>query len=203
MMGDGESSMEETVRKGIKDAEGVTAKDPDPYAPWLPGEPFQPSNSSWPPCQDGCHTEATAAANLAFSYCQHSSPGAAMLTVASGLIFLFCMVGNVLVGFIVLKNQHMSTVTNKFILDLASSDLLVGISCISTTLVDNLITAEMGLLKKLPATLCYSRDQELTPHKVPRLAHPFHKKLTLWKALVTLVVIRALALLVTCPQLSQ
>lgn len=33
--------------------------------------------------------------------------------------------------------------------------------------------------------------------------HPFHEKLILWKALVTLAVILALALLIMCPQLSH
>lgn len=84
-------------------------------------------------------------ANLTFSYYQHSSAVAAMFIVAYVLIFLLCMVGNSLVCFIVLKNQHMRTVTNMFILNLAVSDLLVGIFCMPTTLVDNLITGERPL----------------------------------------------------------
>lgn len=67
---------------------------------------------------------------------------AALFIVAYVLIFLLCMVGNALVCFIVLKNRHMRTVTNMFILNLAVSDLLVGIFCMPTTLVDNLITGE-------------------------------------------------------------
>ena len=107
------------------------------------GEPAQPSNSSWPPSENGSDAEATPAANLTFSsYYQHSSPVAAMFIVAYVLIFLLCMVGNTLVCFIVLKNRHMHTVTNMFILNLAISDLLVGIFCMPTTLVDNLITGE-------------------------------------------------------------
>ena len=107
------------------------------------GEPSQPSNSSWPPSENGSDAEATPAANLTFSsYYQHSSPVAAMLIVAYVLIFLLCMVGNTLVCFIVLRNRHMRTVTNMFILNLAISDLLVGIFCMPTTLVDNLITGE-------------------------------------------------------------
>lgn len=65
-----------------------------------------------------------------------------MFIVAYVLIFLLCMVGNALVCFIVLRNRHMRTVTNMFILNLAVSDLLVGIFCMPTTLVDNLITGE-------------------------------------------------------------
>uniref|UniRef100_A0A8C0QH17 Leucine rich repeat containing 20 n=1 Tax=Canis lupus familiaris TaxID=9615 RepID=A0A8C0QH17_CANLF len=107
------------------------------------GEPSQPPNSSWPPSQNGSHTKATPTVNLTFSsYYQHSSPVAALFIVAYVLIFLLCMVGNALVCFIVLKNRHMRTVTNMFILNLAVSDLLVGIFCMPTTLVDNLITGE-------------------------------------------------------------
>ncbi|EGV93775.1 Neuropeptide FF receptor 1, partial [Cricetulus griseus] len=101
----------------------------------------QPPNVSWPLSQNGSDAEATLAANLTFSsYYQHSCPVAAMFIVAYVLIFVLCMVGNTLVCFTVLKNRHMRTVTNMFILNLAVSDLLVGIFCMPTTLVDNLIT---------------------------------------------------------------
>ncbi|KAG6920516.1 neuropeptide FF receptor 1 [Chelydra serpentina] len=67
-----------------------------------------------------------------------------MFILAYIFIFLMCMIGNMLVGVIVLKNRQMRTVTNMFILNLAISDLLVGIFCMPTTLVDNLITGEQG-----------------------------------------------------------
>ena len=80
-------------------------------------------------------------ANLTyFPYYQHSLTVAASFILAYLFIFLLCMVGNVLVCIIVLGNRRMRTVTNLFILNLAISDLLVGIFCIPTTLVDNLIT---------------------------------------------------------------
>uniref|UniRef100_A0A3B4X393 G-protein coupled receptors family 1 profile domain-containing protein n=1 Tax=Seriola lalandi dorsalis TaxID=1841481 RepID=A0A3B4X393_SERLL len=70
----------------------------------------------------------------------HSLYVAACYILAYFFIFLLCMVGNILVCLIVLENRRMRTVTNLFILNLAISDLLVGIFCIPTTLVDNLIT---------------------------------------------------------------
>lgn len=73
-------------------------------------------------------------------YYQHSLYVAASYILAYFFIFLLCMVGNILVCLIVLENRHMRTVTNLFIFNLAISDLLVGIFCIPTTLVDNLIT---------------------------------------------------------------
>lgn len=81
--------------------------------------------------------------NLTYSpYYQHSLSIAAIYIVAYLFIFALCMVGNSLVCFVVLKNARMRTVTNLFILNLAISDLLVGIFCVPTTLVDNLITGK-------------------------------------------------------------
>ncbi|XP_019740658.1 neuropeptide FF receptor 1 like 2 [Hippocampus comes] len=75
-----------------------------------------------------------------FPYYQHSFYVATSYILSYLFIFLLCMVGNILVCLIVLGSRHMRTVTNLFILNLAVSDLLVGIFCIPTTLVDNLIT---------------------------------------------------------------
>lgn len=77
-----------------------------------------------------------------YPYYQHSLYVAASFVLAYFLIFLLCMVGNILVCLIVVENRHMRTVINLFILNLAISDLLVGIFCIPTTLVDNLITGQ-------------------------------------------------------------
>lgn len=108
---------------------------------FLPSDPYAPSfdNSSLG-LGNKTHTSKE---NLTFSfYYQHSSAVAAMFILAYTFIFLMCMIGNMLVCFIVLKNRQMRTVTNMFILNLAISDLLVGIFCMPTTLVDNLITGE-------------------------------------------------------------
>lgn len=84
-----------------------------------------------------------------FPYYQHSLTVAASYILAYFFIFVLCMVGNILVCLIVLENRRMRTVTNLFILNLAISDLLVGIFCIPTTLVDNLITG------RIPGTQVY------------------------------------------------
>nr|XP_005904301.1 PREDICTED: neuropeptide FF receptor 1 [Bos mutus] len=173
------------------------------------GEPAQPSNSSWPPSENGSDAQATPAANLTFSsYYQHSSPVAAMFIVAYVLIFLLCMVGNTLVCFIVLKNRHMRTVTNMFILNLAISDLLVGIFCMPTTLVDNLITGwpfdnatckMSGLVQGMSVSASVFTLVAIAVERFRCIVHPFREKLTLRKALVTIAVIWALALLIMCP----
>ncbi|KAJ8285337.1 hypothetical protein GJAV_G00025690 [Gymnothorax javanicus] len=70
----------------------------------------------------------------------HQPPVAAVFIVSYLLIFVVCMVGNGVVCFIVLRSKNMRTVTNLFILNLAVSDILVGIFCMPTTLLDNIIT---------------------------------------------------------------
>ncbi|RXM91581.1 Neuropeptide FF receptor 1 [Acipenser ruthenus] len=73
-------------------------------------------------------------------YYRYSFAAAAGLALAYLFISILCMGGNGLVCYIVLMNRRMRSVTNLFILNLAFSDLLVGIFCVPTTLVDNLIT---------------------------------------------------------------
>lgn len=75
-------------------------------------------------------------------YYLHQPATAAVFIVSYLLIFAVCMVGNGVVCFIVLRSKNMRTVTNLFILNLAISDLLVGIFCMPTTLLDNIITGE-------------------------------------------------------------
>lgn len=115
-------------------------------------------------------TATTAAANTStdvganasdityYPYYPHSLAMAASYVLAYFSIFLLCMVGNILVCLIVVKNRRMRTVINLFILNLAISDLLVGIFCIPTTLVDNLITGQRSS-SKLPHTCLRSRSQ--------------------------------------------
>lgn len=77
-------------------------------------------------------------------YYLHQPTVAAIFIVSYLLIFLVCMVGNGVVCFIVLRSKNMRTVTNLFILNLAISDLLVGIFCMPTTLLDNIITGQFS-----------------------------------------------------------
>lgn len=91
----------------------------------------------------GDYTNVT---NITFSpYYQHSLFVATIYILAYFFIFLLCMVGNILVCCLVMENRRMRTVINLFIFNLAVSDILVGIFCIPTTLVDNLITGESSL----------------------------------------------------------
>uniref|UniRef100_A0A8B9PVC1 Neuropeptide FF receptor 1 n=1 Tax=Apteryx owenii TaxID=8824 RepID=A0A8B9PVC1_APTOW len=147
--------------------------------------------------------------NYTFSaYYQHSSPVATMFILAYTFIFLMCMIGNILVCFIVVKNRQMRTVTNMFILNLAISDLLVGIFCMPTTLVDNLITGwpfdnimckMSGLVQGMSVSASVFTLVAIAVERFRCIVHPFRQKLTLRKALVTIVVIWVLALIIMCP----
>lgn len=83
----------------------------------------------------------------------HQPSTAAIFIMSYLLIFLVCMVGNGVVCFIVLRSKNMRTVTNLFILNLAVSDILVGIFCMPTTLLDNIITGEQDSNLKLETSV--------------------------------------------------
>ncbi|CAB1319988.1 unnamed protein product [Coregonus sp. 'balchen'] len=145
-------------------------------------------------CYDAAnHTNYTTTNNITyFPYYQHSLPVAASFILAYLFIFLLCMVGNVLVCLIVLGNRRMRTVTNLFILNLAVSDLLVGIFCIPTTLVDNLITG-------WPFTNTVCKLSGLVQGMFCCIVYPFHPKLTLLVAKATIAMIWILAVVIMCP----
>lgn len=90
------------------------------------------------------------------NYYLHQPQVAAVFITSYFLIFFLCMVGNTVVCFTVMRNKHMHTVTNLFILNLAISDLLVGIFCMPITLLDNIIA---GML-----TCVLYKDDIFLPH---------------------------------------
>lgn len=86
------------------------------------------------------------------NYYLHQPQVAAIFIISYFLTFFLCMVGNTVVCFIVMRNTHMHTVTNFFTLNLAISDLLVGIFCMPITLLDNII-AGMLIYMQLKHTM--------------------------------------------------
>lgn len=96
------------------------------------------------PNSSGVHKNPLTFQNITYvNFYLHKPSVAAVFTISYLLIFLVCMVGNGVVCFIVLRSKNMRTVTNLFILNLAISDVLVGIFCMPTTLVDNVITGNL------------------------------------------------------------
>ncbi|KAL0979206.1 hypothetical protein UPYG_G00182130 [Umbra pygmaea] len=143
-----------------------------------------------------------------FPYYQYSLPVAASFILAYLFIFLLCMVGNVLVCLIVLGNRRMRTVTNMFILNLAVSDLLVGIFCVPTTLVDNLITGwpftntvckMSGLVQGMSVAASVFTLVAIAVDRFRCIVYPFQPKLTLPVAKATIAMIWVLAVVIMCP----
>ncbi|XP_055032563.2 neuropeptide FF receptor 1 [Misgurnus anguillicaudatus] len=147
--------------------------------------------------------------NITFlPYYQHSLAVATVFILAYGLIFLLCMIGNILVCFIVLKNRQMRTVTNIFILNLAISDVLVGIFCLPITLVDNLITGwpfevvickMSGLVQGASVSASVFTLVAIAVERFRCIVYPFRQKLTERQAIITIAFIWALAIAIMCP----
>ncbi|KAM6931418.1 neuropeptide FF receptor 1 like 2 [Xenentodon cancila] len=143
-----------------------------------------------------------------FPYYQHSLYVAASYIMAYAFIFLLCMVGNILVCLIVLENRCMRTVTNLFILNLAISDLLVGIFCIPTTLVDNLITGwpfsntvckMSGFVQGVSVSASVFTLVAIAVERFRCIVYPLQPKLTLPVAKAAIVSIWVLAVAIMCP----
>lgn len=104
------------------------------------------SNPLW--SANGTQHHLDSDANITYvNYYLHQPQVAAVFLISYFVIFFLCMVGNIMVCFIVAKNKHMHTVTNLFILNLAISDLLVGIFCMPITLLDNIIAGMLNYVQ--------------------------------------------------------
>ncbi|CAM4712493.1 unnamed protein product [Leuciscus chuanchicus] len=141
-------------------------------------------------------------------YYQHSLAVATVFILAYVLIFSLCMLGNLLVCLIVLKNRQMRTVTNIFILNLAISDLLVGILCLPITLVDNLITGwpfdvvickMSGLVQGASVSASVFTLVAIAVERFRCIVYPFQRKLTQRQAIISIAFIWALAIAIMCP----
>ncbi|XP_008333986.1 neuropeptide FF receptor 1 like 2 [Cynoglossus semilaevis] len=147
--------------------------------------------------------------NVTFSpYYQHSLYVAASYILAYFFIFLLCMVGNILVCLIVLENHRMRTVTNLFILNLAISDLLVGIFCIPTTLVDNLITGwsfsntvckMSGFVQGVSVSASVFTLVAIAVERFRSIMYPLQPKATVLVAKLAIFFIWVLAVAMMCP----
>ncbi|XP_038558375.1 neuropeptide FF receptor 1 like 2 [Micropterus salmoides] len=147
--------------------------------------------------------------NITFSpYYQHSLYVAASYILAYFFIFLLCMIGNILVCLIVLENRRMRTVTNLFIFNLAISDLLVGIFCIPTTLVDNLITGwpfsntvckMSGFVQGVSVSASVFTLVAIAVERFRCIVYPLQPKPTVLVAKAAILLIWVLAVVIMCP----
>ncbi|KAJ7988308.1 hypothetical protein DPEC_G00322220 [Dallia pectoralis] len=138
----------------------------------------------------------------------HEPSVAAVFIVSYLLIFLVCMVGNGVVCFIVLRSKKMRTVTNLFILNLAISDLLVGMFCMPTTLVDNIITGwpfgslvckMSGMVQGISVSASVFTLVAIAVDRFRCIVYPFKQKLTISTSTLIIVIIWVLAISMMCP----
>uniref|UniRef100_A0A8C5LP21 Neuropeptide FF receptor 2 n=1 Tax=Leptobrachium leishanense TaxID=445787 RepID=A0A8C5LP21_9ANUR len=138
----------------------------------------------------------------------HHTPVAAVFIISYLLIFILCMLGNGVVCFIVLSSKHMRTVTNLFILNLAVSDLLVGIFCMPTTLLDNIIAGWpfgntvcklSGMVQGISVSASVFTLVAIAVDRFRCIVYPFKQKLTISTAVVIIAVIWVLAIAIMCP----
>ncbi|NXS40205.1 NPFF2 protein, partial [Balaeniceps rex] len=138
----------------------------------------------------------------------HQPSVAAVFIISYLLIFLLCMVGNGVVCFIILRNKHMCTVTNLFILNLAVSDLLVGIFCMPTTLLDSIIAGwpfgslvckVSGMVQGISVSASVFTLVAIAVDRFRCIVYPFKQKLTISTAVAIIAVIWILAVAIMCP----
>ncbi|XP_038255639.1 neuropeptide FF receptor 2 [Dermochelys coriacea] len=138
----------------------------------------------------------------------HQPAVAAVFIISYLLIFLLCMLGNAVICFIVLRSKHMRTVTNLFILNLAVSDLLVGIFCMPTTLLDNItagwpfgsmVCKMSGMVQGISVSASVFTLVAIAVDRFRCIVYPFKQKLTISTAVVILAVIWVLAIAIMCP----
>uniref|UniRef100_A0A6J0SMG4 Neuropeptide FF receptor 1-like n=1 Tax=Pogona vitticeps TaxID=103695 RepID=A0A6J0SMG4_9SAUR len=141
-------------------------------------------------------------------YYQHTPAVAAVFITAYLVVFLSCLAGNALVCLVVVKNPRMRTVTNLFILNLAISDLLVGIFCVPTTLMDNLITGwpfnqvvctVSGLVQGTSVSASVFTLVAIAMDRFHCIVLPFGERLSLLKATVIIIMVWLLAVAIMCP----
>ncbi|XP_062963521.1 neuropeptide FF receptor 2 [Cynocephalus volans] len=142
------------------------------------------------------------------NYYLHQPQVAAIFIFSYFLIFFLCMMGNTVVCFIVMRNKHMHTVTNLFILNLAISDLLVGIFCMPITLLDNIIAGwpfgstmckVSGLVQGISVAGSVFTLVAIAVDRFRCVVYPFKPKLTIKTAFIIIVIIWVLAITIMSP----
>ncbi|XP_068609245.1 neuropeptide FF receptor 2-like [Brachionichthys hirsutus] len=138
----------------------------------------------------------------------HKPPVATVFAISYLLIFLVCMAGNGAVCFVVLRSRNMRTVTNLFILNLAVSDLLVGVFCMPATLLDNIVTGWpfgsavcklSGMVQGISVSASVFTLVAIAVDRFRCVVYPFRQKTTIAACKRIIVIIWFLAVSIMCP----
>ncbi|KAM6986495.1 neuropeptide FF receptor 1 like 1 [Aplochiton taeniatus] len=141
-------------------------------------------------------------------YYLHSTGMAIIYIFCYGLILMLCVGGNMLVSLVIIQNRNMRSVTNLFILNLAISDLLIGVFCVPTTLIDNLvsgwpfgqITCTMSnLVQGMSVSASVFTLVAIAIDRFSGIVYPFRHRMRPATAFLTIVFIWVLAFVIICP----
>ncbi|XP_051973221.1 neuropeptide FF receptor 1-like [Xyrauchen texanus] len=141
-------------------------------------------------------------------YYIHSAGMAVSYILSYLLVLLLCIVGNGLVCLVIIRNRNMRSVTNLFILNLAISDLLVGVFCVPITLIDCLIsgwpfsqiTCTMSnLVQGMSVSASVFTLVAIAVDRFTGIVYPFRHRLRPVTAFFAIVFIWILAFAVICP----
>ncbi|XP_066305047.1 neuropeptide FF receptor 2-like [Branchiostoma lanceolatum] len=125
------------------------------------------------------------------------------------VVFLLCIVGNLVVCCIIARTATLRDVTHSFILNLAVSDLLVGVFCIPFTLVGHIFTENYlgDVMCKLSPMLqgmsVATSVFTLTAIAFDRycvIVHPTRDRLTVRQAVYLIIAIWVIAAIIMSPQ---
>uniref|UniRef100_A0A4W5M8Y1 Neuropeptide FF receptor 1 n=1 Tax=Hucho hucho TaxID=62062 RepID=A0A4W5M8Y1_9TELE len=145
-------------------------------------------------------------------YYLHSTGMAISYVLCYVVVLLLCVGGNVLVSLVVLRNRNMRSVTNLFILNLAISDLLIGVFCVPTTLIDSLIsgwpfgqiTCTMSnLVQGMSVSASVFTLVAIAVDRFTGIVYPFRHRIRPVTALLTILFIWVLAFAVICPSAAN
>ncbi|KAG9353976.1 hypothetical protein JZ751_012100, partial [Albula glossodonta] len=141
-------------------------------------------------------------------YYLHSYGMAATYILSYLLVLLLCVGGNGLVCLVILRNRNMRSVTNLFILNLAISDLLVGMFCVPTTLIDSLITGwpfsqftctMSNLIQGMSVSASVFTLVAIAVDRFLGIVYPFRHRMKPITALLAIMFIWLLAFAIICP----
>ncbi|XP_042621295.1 neuropeptide FF receptor 1 like 1 [Cyprinus carpio] len=141
-------------------------------------------------------------------YYIHSAGMAVSYILSYLLVLLLCVVGNGLVCLVVIRNRNMRSVTNLFILNLAISDLLVGIFCVPTTLIDSLISGWpfsqitctiSNLIQGMSVSASVFTLVAIAVDRFMGIVYPFHHRLRPVTAFFAIIFIWLLAFAIIFP----
>ncbi|XP_035680352.1 neuropeptide FF receptor 2-like [Branchiostoma floridae] len=125
------------------------------------------------------------------------------------IVFLLCIVGNLVVCCIIARTATLRDVTHSFILNLAVSDLLVGVFCIPFTLVGHIFTENyLGdvmckvspMLQGMSVATSVFTLTAIAFDRYCVIVHPTRDRLTVRQAVYLIIAIWVVAAIIMAPQ---